>query len=64
MDILDYVLAYMTSNVGGFYSAEDADSVIKGTNTHSEGAFYVWDYDEIKGILNDDYMTKIYCKFF
>jgi uncharacterized protein YyaL (SSP411 family) len=42
-DILDYVRRDMTSPEGGFYSAEDADSLIEhGKPAHAEGAFYVW----------------------
>ncbi len=48
-EILTYVLRYMTSPDGGFYSAEDADSEGK------EGLFYVWDAKEMEAILGDDY---------
>ncbi len=42
-DILDYVARDMTSKEGGFFSAEDADSLIEqGKAEHAEGAFYVW----------------------
>ncbi len=42
-DILEYVLRDMTSPEGGFYSAEDADSVIDPAHpdVKGEGAFYV-----------------------
>ncbi|CAA9262881.1 MAG: Uncharacterized protein YyaL [uncultured Chthoniobacterales bacterium] len=50
--ILDYVLRDMTSPEGGFYSAEDADSIIAhGKPEHAEGAFYVWTKEEIEGAL-------------
>jgi uncharacterized protein YyaL (SSP411 family) len=47
---LDYVLRDMTHPDGGFYSAEDADSVIDPSNPKEkgEGAFYVWTADELK----------------
>ncbi|MBI5084626.1 MAG: thioredoxin domain-containing protein [Acidobacteria bacterium] len=47
--IFEYVLRDMTHPEGGFYSAEDADSVIDPDNPHEkgEGAFYVWTYGEI-----------------
>lgn len=50
---LDYVLRDMTDAGGGFYSAEDADSVIDPANPHEkgEGAFYVWSRDEIEAAL-------------
>ncbi len=54
-DILDYVRRDMTDKGGGFYSAEDADSIIAhGKPEHSEGAFYVWDKTEIAELLGDD----------
>jgi hypothetical protein len=50
---LDYVLRDMTDPGGGFYSAEDADSVIDPAHPHEkgEGAFYVWTRQEIDAIL-------------
>jgi uncharacterized protein len=47
---LDYVLREMTHPEGGFYSAEDADSVIDPANPteKGEGAFYIWSADELK----------------
>ena len=47
-EIIEYILRDMTSEEGGFYSAEDADSEGK------EGKFYTWDYDEIRKILNSE----------
>jgi uncharacterized protein YyaL (SSP411 family) len=51
--ILDYVLRDMTHPAGGFYSAEDADSVIDPAHPHEkgEGAFYVWSQQEIDATL-------------
>ena len=49
---LDYVLRDMTHAEGGFFSAEDADSVIAhGSQAHAEGAFYVWTKSEIENAL-------------
>jgi hypothetical protein len=50
---LDYVLRDMTDVEGGFYSAEDADSVIDPAHPHEkgEGAFYVWTRQEIDALL-------------
>ncbi|CAN5740492.1 thioredoxin domain-containing protein [soil metagenome] len=58
-DTLDYVLRDMTSAEGGFYSAEDADSVPpehagKAHPQKTEGAFYVWTDEEIGALLGDD----------
>jgi uncharacterized protein YyaL (SSP411 family) len=51
-DILDYVRRDMTDREGGFYSAEDADSLLaQGKPEHAEGAFYVWPKDEIDRVL-------------
>jgi uncharacterized protein YyaL (SSP411 family) len=45
-EILDYVLQYLTSKEGGFYSAESADS------DGEEGKFYLWSAAEIRKALN------------
>jgi uncharacterized protein len=47
---LDYVLRDMTHPEGGFYSAEDADSVIDPADPKEkgEGAFYIWSADQLK----------------
>jgi len=56
----DYILSDMTSPLGGFYSAEDADSYpgqisqYKDKNNKVEGAFYVWDKKELNEILGED----------
>jgi uncharacterized protein YyaL (SSP411 family) len=55
-DVLDYVRRDMTSPDGGFYSAEDADSVVAGSGDpghKAEGAFYVWTKHEITDALSD-----------
>jgi uncharacterized protein YyaL (SSP411 family) len=57
-DTLDYVLRDLTGPEGGFYSAEDADSVppehAADPNAHkSEGAFYIWSDAEIESLLGD-----------
>ncbi len=53
--ILDYVRREMTSKFGGFYSAEDADSIIEhGKPEHAEGAFYVWTKAEIVKVLGEE----------
>ncbi len=50
---LDYVLREMTDREGGFYSAEDADSVInpEEPTIKGEGAFYIWPADEIRRVV-------------
>jgi uncharacterized protein len=53
---LDYVLRDMTHPDGGFYSAEDADSVIDPANPKEkgEGAFYVWTATELEQVLGHE----------
>ena len=46
-DTLQYVQRDMTDEAGGFYSAEDADSI-------PPGAFYIWGQDEVRAALGDD----------
>ncbi len=55
-DIFEYVLRDMTNPEGGFFSAEDADSVIDASDPHhkGEGAFYVWSESEIDAVLGPD----------
>src|SRR5947207_1539229 len=50
-DTLNYIRRDMTAKSGGFFSAEDADSVVPGTDKKAEGAFYVWDKKEIDAAL-------------
>jgi hypothetical protein len=53
--ILDYVARDMTSKEGGFFSAEDADSILEqGKPEHAEGAFYVWTEKQVDAALGDD----------
>ncbi len=56
-DTLEYVLKDMTDpDTGGFYCAEDADSLVTaGASTKAEGAFYVWTDTELRARLGDDY---------
>jgi uncharacterized protein len=54
-DTLGYVLRDLHSPEGGFYSAEDADSVAPdGSGEKREGAFYVWTDEEIGALLGQD----------
>ena len=54
-DILEYVLRDMRGGEGGFYSAEDADSLIEpGRPEHGEGAFYVWEAKQTEQVLGRD----------
>jgi uncharacterized protein YyaL (SSP411 family) len=54
-DIFAYVQRDLTAPGGGFYSAEDADSLrAHGRPEHAEGAFYVWTKAELEAVLGDD----------
>jgi uncharacterized protein YyaL (SSP411 family) len=54
-DTLAYVRREMTHPGGGFYSAEDADSVpADAPGEKREGAFYVWRDEEIGDLLGAD----------
>ena len=58
IDTLRYVRRDLTDPDGGFYSAEDADSIppehAGDTNAHKmEGAFYVWTHAEVRQLLGD-----------
>ncbi len=50
--IVDYVTRELTHPEGGFYSAEDADSLATPDADHkTEGAFYVWTAAEVDELL-------------
>ena len=53
--VFDYVLRDMTDPAGGFFSAEDADSVAdpERPEKKAEGAFYIWSADEIAAAGNE-----------
>ncbi len=58
-DTLRYVMREMTDADGGFYSAEDADSIppegVGQAGAHkAEGAFYLWRAEEIDALAGDD----------
>jgi len=46
-DLLAWIVREMTAPEGGFFTALDADS------EHEEGKFYVWQRDEVRGLLDD-----------
>jgi uncharacterized protein YyaL (SSP411 family) len=54
-DIFQYVRRDLRSHQGGFYSAEDADSLLEhGKPEHAEGAFYVWRREQIVQALGEE----------
>ncbi len=53
-ETLAYVLRDMANPGGGFYSAEDADSRVAGSEEEeAEGAFYAWSQEEILRHLDE-----------
>ena len=61
---LDYVLRDLTHPDGGFFSAEDADSLVSPDRPdHAEGAFYVWTQAEIASVL-DPSECAIFCSHY
>ncbi len=56
-EIVAYVLRDLASPLGGFYSAEDADSEGK------EGKFYLWSLEEIQNILGKE-ESRLFCDYF
>ncbi len=55
--IFTYILNELTSDEGGFYTAEDADS------EGEEGKYYIWTKEEILQILGKE-SGEIFCKYF
>ncbi len=67
-DTLQYVLREMTDPAGGFFSAEDADSIppehAADPHPHAtEGAFYLWRADEIDALLDADAAAVVKRRF-
>jgi uncharacterized protein YyaL (SSP411 family) len=52
-EVLQYVLRDLQADAGGFYSAEDADS-LTADGEREEGAFYVWTTEQVRDVLDDD----------
>lgn len=50
-ETITYLLNDLTHELGGFFSAEDADSLTPDGHSH-EGAFYTWTPEEIREVLN------------
>jgi len=57
-EIIAYIARDLTHSLGGFYSAEDADSLDE--HGHSEeGAFYTWTPDEVRRAVSGDAETVL-----
>ena len=59
--VFDYVIREMQSENGGYYSAQDADSISE-TGVKGEGHFYVWSKDEFDALNQPklEQLKKIY----
>ncbi len=58
-DTAHYVLENLMNKSGGFFSAEDAESLVESVDSENsgrkeEGAFYLWQKDEIDRILGKE----------
>jgi uncharacterized protein len=63
-ETLEYVLRDMRHPEGGFFSAEDADSLLAhGRPEHAEGAFYIWTRQEISDALGSE-EARIFCRHY
>ena len=63
-ETLEYVLRDMANPEGGFYSAEDADSLLGfDSEEEAEGAFYVWSEEEIRRHL-DEKSAQVFVRLF
>jgi len=61
--ILDYLLRDMRHPEGGFFCAEDADSLpAAGAETKEEGAFYLWTERELRDVLGQD--ANAFCTYY
>lgn len=59
-DILLYVRRDMTHSSGAFFAAEDADSLpMENAAEKKEGAFCVWNWEELMSLLNDKVQGEI-----
>ncbi|XP_015367933.1 PREDICTED: spermatogenesis-associated protein 20-like, partial [Diuraphis noxia] len=71
-DILQYVSRDLSHKLGGFYSAEDADSLPTVDSTKKrEGAFCTWTQEEVKTLLDkpldlkpDIMLSELFCWHF
>lgn len=64
-DTLDYVLRDLRSEQGGFYSAEDAESVDPDlVGSKREGAFYLWSTNDFEDLFPDEDQRSFLIDFF
>ena len=58
--ILDFTMANMRDARGGFHSALSADSAVNAKAPHKmeEGAYYVWDWNQLREAIPDLVLRK------
>ncbi|GAM86177.1 hypothetical protein ANO11243_041880 [Dothideomycetidae sp. 11243] len=70
LEMVHDIAAYLCSDVmqaptGGFHASEDADSAPSpSVKEHKEGAFYVWTFDELTKVLEDDRAVRICADYY
>lgn len=55
-ETIEFVLNELTNKEGGFFSAQDADSVDESGHSH-EGCFYIWTAEQIRAVVPSDLQT-------
>ena len=61
---VEWLQREMTAPEGYFYAAQDADSFTTPDAAEpEEGAFYVWNYDELATLLTDEELKEIQAQF-
>ncbi len=62
---VEWLSREMTAPDGYFYAAQDADSFLNAAQAEpEEGAFYVWDFDELQTQLSDAAFQELQANFF
>ncbi|CAI9086612.1 thioredoxin domain-containing protein [Candidatus Methylacidiphilum fumarolicum] len=64
--LFEYLFSHLYNPAGGFYSAEDADS-LNSSGEKAEGAYYLWTMEELEKILEEvvgKERSKVLASFF
>lgn len=65
VETLEYLIRDMRHPEGGYYSAEDAESLeAHGSNEKREGAFYVWSLDQLRQAIDDESLYETAQRYF
>ncbi|KAK6732775.1 hypothetical protein RB195_016879 [Necator americanus] len=69
-DIAEYMEECLSHEEGGFYAAEDADSLPTADSTEKkEGAYFVWERSQVEELLKDQKIGdhpagEVFCEYF